>query len=76
MACKILRAVTMKIIVLVLMTFSVVYFTVLSKTLQHKIVEWLINDELERIWKEVVFSSYHPGICLEEMRKTTTIQSC
>jgi hypothetical protein len=29
-----------------------------------------MNDELERIWKEVVMA-YYPGIRLEGLRKTT-----
>jgi hypothetical protein len=36
-------------------------------------IEWLVNDELERIWKEVVVPNlrYYPNICLEGLRKTT-----
>jgi hypothetical protein len=32
-----------------------------------------VNEELKTIWKEaiVVYSKYHAGICLEELRKTT-----
>jgi hypothetical protein len=32
-----------------------------------------VNNELERMWKEVVIAylRYYPGICLEELRKTT-----
>jgi hypothetical protein len=33
----------------------------------------MVNDELERIWNEAVWSNltYYPGICLKELRKTT-----
>jgi hypothetical protein len=38
------------------------------------VVGRLINNELERIWKEAVFalSRHYPEICLEGMRKTIT----
>jgi hypothetical protein len=34
-------------------------------------VEWLMNDEFERIWKEVTYSTYIAGIYLNGLRKTT-----
>jgi hypothetical protein len=31
-----------------------------------------LNGELERIWKDVIiaYTRYHPGICLEVLRKS------
>jgi hypothetical protein len=36
-------------------------------------VRWLMNDELEKIWKEaiVIYSKHHLANCLEGRRKTT-----
>jgi hypothetical protein len=46
-----------------------VYFAVLSvfQTLKRRIAGWLVNNELERIWKEAVvsYSRNYPGIFLE-----------
>jgi hypothetical protein len=28
---------------------------------------WLINDELDRMWKKASTSGYYPGICLEKL---------
>jgi hypothetical protein len=55
--------------------FSCVLFNdaVTTQTAEQQIVGWFMNDELERIWKEVTvtYSRYHAGICLEVLRKTT-----
>jgi hypothetical protein len=33
-------------------------------------VEWLMNDELEGIWREVTYSTYILGIYQDGQRKT------
>jgi hypothetical protein len=51
------------------------YFTRLSvsDTIQRRMIEWLVNNELERIWKEVVVvqSRYYLRNFLEGLRKAT-----
>jgi len=53
-----------------------VCFTALLKTVSEytaSIIQRLLNDDFERIWKEaaVIYSKYSPGIFLERMRNTT-----
>ena len=50
----------------------VVYFMTLSvtQTRQHQMVEWLVNNELKRVWKELFWSNIrlYPSICLRDWR--------
>jgi hypothetical protein len=32
------------------------YFTKLSISIERRVVEWLMNDELERLWKKAVIT--------------------
>jgi hypothetical protein len=47
----------------------------LSKTqiIQSRMIEWLVNNELERMCNEAVMVKFKvlPGICLEGLRKAT-----
>jgi hypothetical protein len=40
---------------------------------EHRMVGRLVNDELERIWREAIVTKfrYYPGTCLEGLRKTS-----
>jgi hypothetical protein len=43
------------------------------RTTRRRMVRWLMNNELQRIWKEVLVacSRYYPNIRLEELKNTT-----
>lgn len=52
--------------------FQIVYLMKsVAQTVQHQII-WLVNDELEKMWKKVVMANlqYYPRICLEGLGKT------
>jgi hypothetical protein len=53
--------------------FLLFYDSVSSYNKQCRILGWLANDELERVWKAevVVYSRYYPDIRLEGQGKTT-----
>jgi hypothetical protein len=48
------------------------YITTLSaaRTIKRRVIRWLIDNELEKMWKETAARRYYTGICLEELRKT------
>jgi hypothetical protein len=41
--------------------------------MERRMVEWLVNDELQRMWKEaiVTYLRYYSGMCLEVLREAT-----
>jgi hypothetical protein len=46
--------------------------TLVSKIIYRRMSWWVVNTEVERIWKEVIvaWSRYYPGVCLVDWRKS------